>query len=129
VFAQLEPIVKDPTNGVWAYEAEVWSELNPVVLKEVVRQKNQKFVELLNRGRVGESTLSDMRFLWDKRQWRSASVPARFVLAHCVATREWMFEWERDVPSGTKDTLPVPCADCTSCRAGPTAKESTMSSS
>jgi hypothetical protein len=89
VFAQLEPIVKDPTLGVWAFEAVVWSELNPVVLKEVVRQKgDQKFVEVLNRGRVGESTLGDMRLLGDKNQWRSASVPAGFVLAPLRSNKE-----------------------------------------
>jgi len=70
-FFQLPPIVKGNGGDPWrpfCFDSPVWSELGltehtTVELKEVQRQKNNEFVDLLNKVRIGQIDEGDIRNL------------------------------------------------------------------
>lgn len=78
-FFQLPPVTKSSRNNLnwenrhlrsFCFESEVWSNLgldkNIIELKEVQRQENEEFVNLLNKVRIGEVGPADVEYINSK---------------------------------------------------------------
>lgn len=63
-FFQLPPIYRDEET-IFLFESQLWKSMNPVMveLKEIVRQKDPVFQEILNQARKGEMTKKSLRIL------------------------------------------------------------------
>lgn len=60
-FLQLPPVFRNQDQGQFCFESASWHELNPeiFVLEEIQRQKDQKFVKILNNLRFGKVSFDD----------------------------------------------------------------------
>jgi len=64
-FLQLPPVNKTGSDNLFCFESNAWQEaqIETIVLKDVYRQTNRRFVELLNNLRFGTVTEDDMKIL------------------------------------------------------------------
>ncbi len=64
-FLQLPPVSRNSESFNFCFESEIWKKLNLeiVVLEEIFRQRDQKFVKVLNNLRVGKIDADDRKSL------------------------------------------------------------------
>lgn len=69
-FFQLPPVIKDRKieSKDFCFNSKTWKDLNfyPIVLKEVKRQTDKKFIDLLNNIRKGNLSIKDKALLWNR---------------------------------------------------------------
>ena len=65
-FFQLPPVKKNLKDSDFCFNSQTWKELNlaPVVLKEVKRQTDKEFINMLNNLREGKTNLDDLKIIW-----------------------------------------------------------------
>ena len=76
-FFQLPPVVTDKNGRIrklqdsdYCFNCKTWKDLDlvPIVLKEVKRQTDPEFVNVLNNLREGKTELNDLRVIWTREE-------------------------------------------------------------
>lgn len=69
-FFQLPPVKKNLKDSDFCFNSQTWKELNlaPVVLKEVKRQTDKEFINMLNNLREGKTNLDDLKIIWQREE-------------------------------------------------------------
>lgn len=78
-FYQLPPVPDGQSDATFAFEAECWSEIVPytIELRQVFRQRDTSFSDMLNQMRRGEMESSTVNAF--KAQWKSLQTPRDIV--------------------------------------------------
>lgn len=101
-FLQLEPVCREGT-AKFAFESEAWQNANFEIinLKEVQRQDDEKFINILNRIRFGEMNDEDYDVL--KQRFTSCpSTETTRVMTHNSLVEEWNNERFAEIDSKEK---------------------------
>lgn len=101
-FLQLEPVSRDG-EPEFAFESKSWEEANFEVinLKEVIRQDNKVFIDILNRVRFGEMNDADYEVL-KSRFISCPSIETTRIMTYNRVVEEWNNERFEEIDSKEK---------------------------
>lgn len=92
-FFQLPPISdsgQELKAKDFCFNSRAWNELNPYIveLKEVKRQNDPDYIELLNNIRQGNISVSDLRFLWERENSLDKNIYSDRTKLHLFSTNK-----------------------------------------